>query len=370
MTRGSRRRPIVLSVLIVFGLFAGSAPLALDGVSGTAAALTGCSRTASSATSLQYLINNVPSGSTICLTANVRSSTPIRVRRSNVTIDGRGYYLKGVGYHAVFETRCASNVTLKNLVVVGDNPRPGVYVAGREHAHGVAIHGGSNIRVDRVRVRYVQGDGFYLAHCNGSWTDGVSITDSAVAWNGRQGVAIVGARNVRIERMTYKNIAYHMIDIEPDWSTQIREGAENIVFDGGTSYGWIGRFTNGTVGTAMLYIGTPYGAVSGLVRPTISGVTVANQRVVEQRTGIWSVIETLGGYRIANVAFHGNRGAGSWWTPSRGVITCRDTDGFTVTNNNQAVTPGQGMYMARTVNCTGTSASGNTGSGLAGQIRD
>jgi hypothetical protein len=368
VTRGSRGRSFVASLLIVFGLIAVGGPLEIDGIAGKAAALTGCTRTASSASSLQYLINKVAAGSTICLTANVRSSSPITIRRSNIRINGRGYKLQGIGYHAVLETRCASNVTIRDLTVSGDHERPGYYIAGREHAHGVAIHGGSNIRIHRVRSWYAQGDGFYLAHCNGRWVNGVHVTDSSVAWNGRQGIAVVGARNVRFERMTFKNIAWHVIDVEPDWNVSIREGAENVIFDGGTSYGWIGK-QSGSTGTAMLYIGTPYGAVSGRLQPSINGVHVRNYRVVDAPTGIWSSIEPNGGYTVRNVTFVGNRGAGRWWTASRGVITCRDTDGFTVNNNNQAVTYGQGMYMARSVGCANASASGNTGSGLAGQIR-
>jgi hypothetical protein len=370
VTRGSRRRPVILSILIVFGLFAGSAPLALEGIAGNAAALTGCSRTASSANSFQYLINNLPSGGTLCLTADIRSSVPIRIKRSNITIDGRGHSIRGVGYHAVLEVRCATNVTVRNLIAAGDNPRGGTYVRGREHGHGFAVHGGRNIRFSGVRTWHTYGDGFYLANCGSSWADGVTIQNSLAAWNGRQGIAVVAARNVVVENMTYKNIAFHLISVEPDWSSTITGGAENITFDGGTSYGWVGRFTDGSIGTSAVYIGTPYGAISGWNAPRVAGITVRRLRVTDSKYGIWSQVTATRGYRIASVTFADNRGAGRWWTASRGVITCSDTDGFTATGNNQAVTHGQGMYMARSVNCSGASASGNTGDGLVGQLRN
>ena len=120
-----------------------------------------------------------------------------------------------------------------------------------------------------------------------------------------------------------------------------------------------------------MYIGTPYGGQSGMKAPIVSGITIGYLRVLDSEYGIWSQVTASGGYRIGNVTFTGNRGAkGSWWTVSRGVVTCQDTSGFRVVNNSQPVTAGQSMYMAPSMGCSSTSASGNTGYGLVGQLRN
>ena len=350
---------------------AGAGPLRLGGIAGDAAALTGCSRTVSSASSLQWLLDNAPHGSTLCLTADIRSSTPITVRRSNITIDGRGHALKGVGYHIVLHLSCASNVTVRRLQVAGSNPRPGVYTPSYEHGHAVAISGGHSILLDYVRTWNVQGDNFYVTSCGSAWADGVTIRNSLAAWNSRQGFTVVAGRNVTVENMTFKNIAFRAIDIEPDWNAKHVQGATDIRFNGGTSYGWIGRFLDGSTGTAAVYIGTPYGAQSGKYAPVVARIAINGLRVIDAKYGIWSEIDTNGGYRVSDISFTNNRGAkGQWWTASRGVITCREVDGFAVHDNSQPVTAGQGMYMARNTNCTGAAASGNVGDGLAGQLRN
>jgi len=367
----SLRRPILSSFALVLGILIGGTALHVPGVTGDAAALTGCSRTVGTGQNLQYAIDHTPSGGTLCLTGSITASSTIRIHRSNLTIDGRGYVLKGSGYHIVLQTYCATNITVKRLRVVGDSPRPGVYTPGDEHAHGVEIAGGKNITFAGVTVRNAQGDGFYLTKCgNSTWADTIRIRDGAAYGTTRHGIGIVAARHVRISNMGFKNVGIHVLSIEPDWSAGYAPGATDIVFSGGRSTGWIGRYTDGTTGTQAVYIGTPYGAQSGMNAPIVSGITIGYLRVLDSRYGIWSQVTASGGYRISNVTFIGNRGArGSWWTDSRGVVTCQDTSGFRVINNSQPVTAGQGMYMARSLGCSSASASGNVGSGLAGQIR-
>ena len=171
--------------------------------------------------------------------------------------------------------------------------------------------------------------------------------------------------------MGFKDVGIHVLSIEPDWNAGYAQGATDVVFSGGRSIGWIGRTTEGTTGTQAVYVGTPYGAQGGLKAPVVSGITVAYLRVLDSRYGIWSQVTASGGYQIRNVTFSGNRGAqGAWWTASRGVVTCQDTSGFRVLNNSQPVAAGQGMYMARSMGCSSTSASGNIGSGLVGQLRE
>ena len=228
---------------------------------------------------------------------------------------------------------------------------------------------GTNITFAGVKVRNVQGDGFYVTKCGDStWADTIQIRDGAAYGTTRHGIGIVAARHVRISNMGFKDVGIHVLSIEPDWNAGYAQGATDVVFSGGRSIGWIGRTTEGTTGTQAVYVGTPYGAQGGLEAPVVSGITVAYLRVLDSRYGIWSQVTASGGYQVRNVTFSGNRGAqGAWWTASRGVVTCQDTSGFRVLNNSQPVAAGQGMYMARSMGCSSTSASGNIGSGLVGQ---
>ena len=160
-----------------------------------------------------------------------------------------------------------------------------------------------------------------------------------------------------------------MLSIEPDWNGGYAQGATDVVFSGGRSIGWIGRTTDGTTGTQAVYIGTPYGAQGRAESPGRIG---HHRRLpASPRLPVRDLVagDSLGRViRVRNVTFSGNRGAqGAWWTASRGVVTCQDTSGFRVLNNSQPVAAGQGMYMARSMGCSSASASGNIGSGLAGQ---
>src|SRR4029079_17002096 len=139
------RRSFVASLGLVAAVTVGSAALAIPGVAQPVSALTGCSRTVGTGGNLQYAIDQTPSGGTLCLTGSITASSTIRIGRSNITLDGRGYVLKGSGYHTVLQTYCATNVTVKRLFVYGSSSQPGVYTPGNEHAHTVESGGGQRI---------------------------------------------------------------------------------------------------------------------------------------------------------------------------------------------------------------------------------
>ena len=84
--------------------------------------------------------------------ARSRRRRPSRVRRSDLTIDGRGYVLKGNGYHTVLQTYCAANVTVKSLYVYGDSCSPR------------GLHAGDRAR---PRCRDRRGDEYHVCGCQG-----------------------------------------------------------------------------------------------------------------------------------------------------------------------------------------------------------
>lgn len=117
----------------------------------------------------------------------------------------------------------SSNITLKGLRVEGenltyDNAGPtvpvwsyGSYASYWEFENGFDIHGGSNITLENLQVRGVWGDG--IANQNG--TNGLTIKNFKVSYNGRQGLTIGWAENVTIENAQILNSRRSGFDLEP-----------------------------------------------------------------------------------------------------------------------------------------------------------
>jgi hypothetical protein len=329
-----------------------------------------CTRTVTSATALRSAISAASAGWTICFGGNITTGSRIEIKsKSGIIIDGRGYTLKGSGYFSVLYLQCAVDTKVRDLKIVGSHASPGVYIAGKEHAHGIHVDGGRRLRFFRLDIQKNQGDGLYVGKCGTkSWADDVTIADSRIGANGRHGIAVVAGRNVKAFRMRYHDIAYHMIDIEPDWNAGYQQGATDLRFEGATSVGWIGRFPSGLVDAAAFYIGTPYGAQSGKYKPVIARVKITDHTVWDGITGLRTQLETRGGYRITDVTLTNSVGkrtvagipAGYGW------VQAADVDRLTVTYNSQPVK--SGAYVVKATRSTGLVVKGNTGAGLKGQI--
>jgi hypothetical protein len=86
-------------------------------------------------------------------------------------------------------------------------------------------------------------------------------------------------------------------------------------------------------------------------------------------TGIRTQLQTVGGYRLKTITIRNNvghrtmAGVGS----GGGIVSASDTDGLSVTSNQQPVN--SGVYAAISYGSTALTVSGNTGSGLAGQLK-
>jgi hypothetical protein len=253
------------------------------------------------------------------------------------------------------------------LTIVGSHPQPGTYLVGDEHAHGIHVDGGSGVTFERLDIRNMQGDGFYFAQCGTTPGSNAVIRDSRVADNGRMGIAVVAWTGLRAERMTYHNMAFRPIDLEPDWNASYQQVAIDMVFSGGVSTGWNGRFTSGLVDASAFYFGTPYDAIPGRFAPVIRNVLIEDQLVRNGMTGLRTIFEGRG-YRITDVTIRNNRaetrttgiGTGGW-------VHGTGADRVSITDNHQDVP--QGAYVVSLSNSTSVTASGNTGDGLAGQVK-
>ena len=148
--------------------------------------------------------------------------------RANLTVEGNGASLvaktDGRGLPAPFrnygshwprmrehvEIRRSSEITIKDLTVVGPNPS-GRYVPELEAQAGFVIRSSRGVTLDGVAVRDTYGDGVYIV---GQSFD-IVITDCTLDHNGRQGVAVVAGQTIEITKCTISDTGRSSIDLEP-----------------------------------------------------------------------------------------------------------------------------------------------------------
>jgi hypothetical protein len=266
---------------------------------------------------LTSFLSTVPDGSTIAFKAGAVYRMDLGLKfsdRHDLTFEGNGATLRSNGDN--FETSSLfalwggnTGIAIRDFNLVGNSSTPGVYQPGREGAHGVLIDGGSNVDVSGVTVSGVWGDGFYV----GLWADTVSIHDSTVASNGRNGISIISGRNVTVQRVAFTQSGYCTFDIE---SNAPDEGASNITFIDNTA---------GTWGNVFL-------AANGVAGSVVDGVTVRNNRV----TGS-TLLSDITLARRSNIVFENNTST----VPANGpVLRFAHIDGLTVTGNVQPLKSG------------------------------
>ncbi len=255
--------------------------------------------------------------------------------RANLVLEGNGATLKQTGFdRSVLALVRSSNILVRNLNVLGDNPDSGTPDAyhpdGQEFSHGIAIQGSRDVEVAGVKISGVWGDGIFIAspaQAFAEWSERVSIHDSTIERNGRMGIVVNAGREVVVERVTFDEIAISVFDIEPD---VLAEGATNVTFGDNTigSYGRTSRFA------AYLL------EASGLDGSLTRGITLARNVVAGNPGGLDGSI--LGLNTLVDV----RRAEGVWVTDnvseqsadvslSGAVLTFAHVDGLTVTGNMQ-----------------------------------
>jgi len=173
---------------------------------------------------LRRLVSSARDGRTIALAANAcyRVDTTLVINGlHNVTIDGHGATLRastqGTRNRAFWKIRAASNITLRNMRLIGVNP-DGRYHADFEAQHGVTVAGSTSVVIEGLTVERTYGDGVAVTKAGDGLpqgSDGVIVRNSRFQSIGRQGVSITKARNVTVIGNTFTDVARSVIDLEP-----------------------------------------------------------------------------------------------------------------------------------------------------------
>ncbi len=217
-----------LSVLLLaFGLSSASSSEAAPRIVTISPRIDATGRTDVSARMAAFF-GAVPDGSVVELARNGRyrmDQTLVLSGRHNLKIEGNGalFFARSAGdaHRSNVRIQGSSGIVIFHLAVRGANPHGGVsrvaYQTRLEHQHGFEVLSSSNIALVGVTATDVYGDFVYLGRAShGAWTNGVLIFGSHFARNGRQGITLVAARNVDIERNAIRDVRMDTIDLEPN----------------------------------------------------------------------------------------------------------------------------------------------------------
>ena len=234
---------------------------------------------------MQAFVNSVPDGSTISFPAGARyllgGNGLILDGRNNLLFDGNGATLKSTGCavsdstFVIGQSRPSSGITIRNLDLIGDNNRAGTsssYQVGCEYQMGVAVYQSRDIDISNVSMSLMNGDCVYIAERTSGggtvWSDGITFHDSVCQGIGRMGVAVVGGKNVTVERVAFDRIAIHVFDIEPNVASG---GARTLRFRDNS----VGSFGHSSIYTGYFFAANGNG--DAMVEDVVvSGNTVNN----------------------------------------------------------------------------------------------
>jgi hypothetical protein len=188
---------------------------------------------------LQALIDRTPDGGAVQLESDGDyrvEGTVVVKERHNLRIDGNGARIFAMTATAdrnrsQLQIVGGSDLVVSDLEIQGANPHAGLgdraYVAELEAQHGISLDGVTDVEVDRVHIHDTYGDSVYVSrHVDDRrWSERVWIHDSTFERTGRQGIAVVAARDVVIERNRFADMRRATIDLEPGTPAW---GADNI----------------------------------------------------------------------------------------------------------------------------------------------
>jgi len=189
-------------------------------------------------TQLQALIDRTPDGGVVRLEPSAIyrvDGTLLLEERHRLRIEGNGARIvattTAVHQRRHLQINGGSNLTVSDLEIQGANPHAGLddrgYVPELEGQHGISLEGVTDVQLDRVHIHDTYGDHVYVSRHpkNRRWSEGIWIHDSIFERSGRQGIAVVAARDVVIERNTFADMRRATVDLEPNGQGW---GAENI----------------------------------------------------------------------------------------------------------------------------------------------
>ncbi len=287
---------------------------------------------------LNTWIASVPDNSTIVFRAGgvYKVSQGVQIaRRHGLVFEGNGAtiittgsgsdqlaspFVIGHAYRGAW-TGGNTDITVRNLTLVGNDPTPGTFGGGEQQA-GMEIEGVSGLTVSNVTVRAVYGDGFKI----GDGSTNVTITGSRVASAGRNGVAVISGSRITVRNTAFDTIGYVVFDVEPNTSS---EASDTLLF------------TNNTVGTWGAEFFSVDGSHTGA---SISNVTVSGNSI--RSKSLLSYVDNGNTARNRSISFVDNTSAVAANGP---VLNFSYVDGLTVTGNVQTVLSGS---LASFTSCT------------------
>lgn len=147
-----------------------------------------------------------------------------------------------------------SDVTMRSLRVEGENLRwdqqkdadpnddddYGSYFSPWEFEHAFTVNGGTNMVFENLQARGIWGDGFYS---QGN-TNGLTLRNFRVSYNGRQGVALSETQNAVLENVQILNTRRAGFDLEPNSAWKV----ENVLIKNSYTKGYHTAFASGGIG--------------------------------------------------------------------------------------------------------------------------
>ena len=279
--------------------------------------------------------------------------------RAGLTLDGKGATIRAnslfTGTQEIIYARGGSNLTFRNMTLVGTHPSPGTYYTdGREFQAGISLAGIQGGLIEYVTVRNNLGDGFGAYQNGDTPARDIVIRNNTVSGNGRMGVALTHAERITIEYNNFSNIAYFVFDLEPDAKAGTPHHIDTAWIRNNTVSGYVASHFFGATGPG----------------PS-RNIYVENNRVLAGANhGIWSLSEPRGGFRNTNIVFRNNVGEQQFWEDPgwRGVFLVCDTDGATVSGNTQPISSGM-MPGVQISSSTSVLVTTNTFSGATSQTQ-
>ena len=190
---------------------------------------------------LQAFVDAVPDGTRIEFPANLRVELARGIvvdGRRDLAFDGNATELitSGCGVEAssfvIGREAPSQGILVREFTLTGGNENAGgsdAHDGDCEFQMGVAIYRSTGIEIDDVSTSRMTGDCVYVGGAGEplAWSSDVWYHDSVCTGTGRMGVAIVAGSDVRVERVSFDEIAISAMDIEPNGADG---GADGVLF--------------------------------------------------------------------------------------------------------------------------------------------
>jgi hypothetical protein len=180
---------------------------------------------------LQSFLDNLNDGVLVRFHKNGRyrvEGTLFVTNKTGITFDGQNATIyattRGTLERSQWWITGGGGLIFRNFIVKGANPFAGTsdkaYNPALEKQHGFRIEGVDGIELGHDTVTDVYGDFVYVARYVNDPATNVWIHDCNFARNGRQGISLIAADGVIIERNKFTDTRRGTIDLEPNGPNQ------------------------------------------------------------------------------------------------------------------------------------------------------